>query len=364
MLNGRNPSYKEPMKSLIFTLAMSSMLSTQAIAVESCRVLFSSSEITLTENQVRELVTNSRPYQDKRNKEWLDQRECLCCHTSLPFVLSRGIDQNSRENFDKYRVMAAEKVEDANARPWYTSDHAGQNSKPTEAVLNAITLLMFDLSSHRPLQPVTLKSLDRIFENVGANGRLHWLDYDLEPFESKKGEVWGNSMAILAVEMAKKNSSYNPPAAKYRALKNSTMENPAEIHPNEMSVLLWANSFDASVLKPAQVSAYAQKIRSTQNADGSWNQKAVLGQGQSTPTAYATAIALIGLINSGEHGNSIDKAAAWLALNQNETGGNPAWNSVSMNRPNSRLNNTFSTDYATSYSSLALKMYHQLRSVP
>ncbi len=320
----------------------------------------------LTENQVTELIDKSKAYQDKRNKDWAERNKCLCCHTSLPYVLARGLDAGSKVNFDKFKALAIEKVENPEARPWYHADDAGRNSKPTEAVLNALTLLMHDISSQLPLQAITLKAVDSIFVTLEPNGRLHWLDFNLQPFESKKGELWGNSMALLAVEIAKKHSSFEPPAEKYAKLKAYVFGQKDQLKTQEMAVLLWANSYATTgkFLTSELSSQFVNQIIEAQNPNGSFYQKTVLGYGNKTENIYATAVSLIGMVKAG-YGNhpSAHKAAQWLADSQ-ATGnflqmgeGTVLWNAISLNRTNSLLNDRFASDYSTSYSVLALSFY-------
>lgn len=350
---------------VLFTVSL--LTAFNSFSAASCGVLLRGlSAAMLTENQVTELVDKSKAYQDKRNQEWSERNKCLCCHTTLPYMLGRGLDANSRANFDKFKETAALKVEDSEARPWYAADEVGRNSKPTEAVLNAITLVMHDISSQAALNPTTLKALDRIFETLESDGRLHWLDFGLHPFESKNGELWGNSMALLAIELAKKHSAYEPPAAKYALLKAYVISKKDQLATQEMAVLLWANAQGpAGRFLSAELSGFfKRRIFEMQNRNGSFNQKAALGYGKREENAYATAISLIGIIKAG-FGNhpAAHKAAKWLADNQ-ETGnflqmggGTVLWNATSMNRNNSLLNNRFASDYTTSYSALALSMY-------
>ncbi|MEQ1723253.1 MAG: hypothetical protein ABL930_08750 [Pseudobdellovibrio sp.] len=358
---------------LSFVCAVLTLICINTSAATSCRIYFNenNSRPTLSEQQVLDLVDKSKSYQDKRNQEWSERNKCLCCHTTLPYILARGMDPASKTNFDKFKEIAAQRVENTAELPWYHSDMGGRNSKPTEAVVQALTLLMHDIASNNPLSSTTLKSIDRIFENMNTTGRIHWLDFNLQPFESKKGEFWGNSMAILAVEMAQKNSQYVAPADKYNKLKEYVLRNTDKLKPNEMSVLIWANSMNLhnaritdKLLTSDLYNRYISSIVASQNANGSWNQKAVLGQGKNNEDVYSTAIALIGLIKGGQ-GNipSVHKAANWLAAQQ-QTGnllsmgdGSTLWVSTSMNRENALFNNRFASDFATSYASLALQFY-------
>lgn len=347
--------------------AILTSISAPALSAPLCRSLFETSiNNELSEQKVIELVGNAKTYQDKRNKDWTERNKCLCCHTTLPYVLARGIDEGSKVNFDKLKALTVEKVENPESRPWYHGDQVGRDSKPTEAVLNALTLLMHDLSSRVPLQATTLKAVDSIFAKLEPNGRLHWLDFNLQPFESKKGELWGNSMALLAIEMAKKYSSYEPPAEKYAKLKNYVFVKKDRLNTQEMGVLLWANSYATSgkFLDSGLSSLFINRIIEAQNSNGSFHQKAALGYGKRVESVYATAISLIGMVKAG-YGNhpAAHKAAKWLADNQ-ATGnflqmgeGTVLWNATSLNRTGSLFNDRFASDYSTSYASLALSMY-------
>jgi hypothetical protein len=371
---------------LLFNIVLFTHVESQAGIVRLCRVLFprtntvaasdSRSEArperavgTLTEAQIRENVGRSKQYLDHRNEEWTERHRCLCCHTTLPYMMSRGVDAQSIELFDKYQRMAADKVENAAASPWYQADRQGRNSKPTEAVVNALTLLNYDIAKGSPLSAVTLKSVDRIFENLDADGHIHWLDFNLEPFESKNGELWGNSMAVLAIEMAVKHSNYRPQAEPYARLKNYLKQNGANLKSQEMSVLLWANSQNngssrgGEVLSREQQNNFFAHILSEQNADGSWSQKSFIGRGVDEPQAYVTAMGLIALI-SAKKGNTpqAHKAAEWLMAQQstaqvlNFNQPYTFWQGRSMNRT-AVQNNRFASDFSTSYASIALQMY-------
>lgn len=361
---------------LTFTAYIFCFLFAQNIlAARSCRVVAESAlgaaaqnVRSYSESEIRDTYSKTKAFQDKRNEEWSERQRCLCCHTTLPYMLSRAPDQRSKPTLDKFQEMAARKVENPDQAPWYEADHKGRNSNPTEAVVNALTLVMYDINSGSSLKATTTKSIDRIFENQNPDGRLHWLDFALEPFESKKGELWGNTIAILTTELAQKHSNYRAPEAQYAKLKTFVLRNESRLKINEKSVLLWAHSQNQAsnrpVLNPMQLKNFVNEIKAKQNQNGSWNQKDVLGQGELREDTYSTAIALIGLIKSGS-GRSVEakKAVAYLvsqqitrnvlSMGQDYT----LWLSNSMNREGSTLNNRFASDVATSYASLALQMY-------
>ena len=340
------------------------MISNQATAAEVCVSLLSRLETvpTYTLEEVESVIGSSKKYQDDRNSTWLDRNKCLCCHTTLPYILGRNLDQKSKNNFDRMKLLADKKIENSNQAPWYNSDNAGRNSNPTEAVLNALTLVSYDVANNSQLSNSTLKSMDRIFENMDSNGKIHWLDYALEPFESKKGELWGNSIAVLAIEMARSHFNYQPNINSYKILKNYVMSKKSQFKPHEKSVLLWANSLNKKnrVLSLQESNNYIKDIVLNQKMDGSWNQSSILGQGKNTSDAYSTSIALIGLISSSKNETTeIKKGVLWLTENIKQISDSNAWTELSMNRPTRSLNNSFATDAATSYASLALKMYNE-----
>jgi squalene-hopene/tetraprenyl-beta-curcumene cyclase len=345
------------------------LFSNTSYAVSMCSSLFERVAVqeVYSEEQIESLVKNSHDHQDKRNENWLEQNKCLCCHTTLPYIFSRPFDSKSKSNFEKLKNMASERVINTDLAPWYREDNAGRNSKPTESVLNALTLIMYDLSKGNHLTHTSLKAVDQIFENFDSSGKLHWLDYNLEPFESKNAEIWGNTMAIFAVEKMRKHSNHQIPEAKYDKLKSILLDDFQNLKPNEMAILLWANSLnennsrESSKLLSARVKKYfVDKILNTQNLNGTWSQKNNLQLGSEKPDVYSTAISIIALKSAGVKNNKMSQAANWLIekANTSESNGNITfWQSQSMNRPLSRINNLFSSDYATGYTSLALKMY-------
>ena len=224
---------------------------------------------------------------------------------------------------------------------------------------------MYDINVRGNLSDVTKTSLAQIFEHMDADGTLHWLDYSLEPFESKKGENWGNALAVLTIEMAKNKFDYQADSAKYKLLKKSLLSKKSKFHLNEKSVLLWADALSRkennseTVLSEEMRKSFTDELEALQNSNGSWSQSSVLGLGTYQNDAYSTAISAIGLISAGKRNTaSVKKAVAWMMQNNSgSTNGLSSYPSVSINRPTRALNNGFSTDVATSYVALALKMY-------
>lgn len=336
-------------------------------AATSCRFLVrgnfrETSRETLSEYQIIKKIEQVKPYLDNRNKEWSEKQKCLCCHTTLPYVMTRAYDTQSAPIFESFKARAEYRVNNLNSKPWYQEDSVGRDSRPTEAVLNAVTLVMYDQARQQGYRAVTLRSIDRIFEQIDETGRLHWLDFELEPFESKNAELWGNTLAILAVEMALANSSYRAPEAAYRNLKQKLLRNSQNLNLNEKSMLLWANSLRRNVLSPQQVKEFANQIRTRQKNDGTWSQKTFLGYGMDQSDTYSTSMALIALVKAGVLGAPVDKAAQKLMDSQkndfifNSTQAFSFWPAQSLNSDNT-LNQLFATDAATAYAQLALKIY-------
>ncbi len=343
-------------KCILFLL----LVSNTAVSAPLCRSYFDS---MISESQIIESIKGSDAFLDKRNEEWANSRRCLCCHTTLPYIMTRTYDAKSAGSFEIFRNSAVAKVQNPDLQPWYSADMTRRNSNPTESVVNAMTLLMYDQARKTDLQPVTLKAVDRIFEQLDSNHLLHWLDFNLQPFESKAAELWGNSFAILAIETAQKKSSYRAPQEKYKAMKNALLSKPEKLNLNEKSILLWAHSLSKSVLSPELFKQFVLDLKKSQNKNGSWNQKAVLNMGTNTEDTYSTSIALLALVKSKVRGKKVTAAADWLTAQQKtvQTFGLSSaytfWPSTSMNRTDSNMNNLFASDSATGYATLALKAY-------
>ena len=107
---------------------------------------------------------------------------------------------------------------------------------------------------------------------------------------------------------------------------------------------------------------FANDIASTQNPNGSWNQKSFIPDGRAEEDPYATSMALIALVKAKNHSVASRKAAAWLLTKQQTSqqfGLQQArnfWATTSMNNDRN-FNNLFATDAATGFATLALRTY-------
>lgn len=328
------------------------------------RILGRNTAPTYTEEEIVATVQQTHQYQDQRNELWTNERRCLCCHTTLPYVLNRSYDSSSKASFDKMMELTKRSVLNDLRSPWYDSDAADRSSQPTEAVVNSMTLVKYDMNTTGRLSDVTKKSLEQIFTYMDPDGTIHWLDYNLEPFESKNGENWGNALAVLTVEMARKELGFTVNNPKYDLLKQTLLSKQSEFHLQEKAVLLWANSYTNTVLPASTVDSYKSDIVRKQKSDGSFSREDILGMGDNKSDPYSTAIALIGLISAGDGStDTAKKAAHWLMTNPSAIANSTNslnYQSRSLNRPNRPLNNAFSTDIGTSYAALALKMFSEL----
>jgi squalene-hopene/tetraprenyl-beta-curcumene cyclase len=162
-------------------------------------------------------------YLDARAAEWIawpksarsHDSNCISCHSSLSYLLARGslsLRLGEREAPAPAKKLLADirRRVDAwsEAKPWYAfSPEKIEQSRGTEAVINAFLLCVADATSPLPvLTPGTKTALANLWAiqlTDGANkGGWAWLDFELEPWESKHAAHWGATLAAIGVGIA------------------------------------------------------------------------------------------------------------------------------------------------------------------
>jgi squalene-hopene/tetraprenyl-beta-curcumene cyclase len=129
---------------------------------------------------------------------------------------------------------------------------------------------------------------------------------------------------------------------------------------------LWASAKMPGLLEPQLQKAILQEVLSKQQADGGWSLSSLSGSWKrhdGTPQemqsdGYATGLITLALQNAGISPDSdqVKRGLAWLAANQDKTGGFWLAYSLNKNAENHLSPDTarFMNDAATAYAVLAL----------
>lgn len=176
-------------------------------------------------------IEKAATYLDNRAKAWFEfssadrgegatKTSCISCHTLFPYALARPVlrklaGNNTPTDYEKKLIDQTRKRVEAWAEldaPTFGllyafSDQKKKESRGTEAILNAV-ILSFDDSYQGRMTPsdATKRAFDNLWkvqiQAGGDKGAWDWLDFRLEPWESKGARYFGAALAAVAVASA------------------------------------------------------------------------------------------------------------------------------------------------------------------
>jgi squalene-hopene/tetraprenyl-beta-curcumene cyclase len=324
-------------------------------------------------------------YLDAREQWWMNwpkaQRDhetaCVSCHTALPYAMGRAALHTTSEptplspqetqmlRYVTKRVTLWKEVE-----PFYKTEERGprksEESRGTEAVLNALILTRYDERSGR-LREITKEALQNMWalqiKSGEEAGSWDWINFQGAPWESNDSHYWGATLG--AVIYGSTPDSYR----KQHAIQENLVHLRAYLvkdydkQPimNRISVL-WASSKMPGLLTHTQRAALLKDIAAHQQQDGGWT-TATLGpwkrkDGTPLDTAsdgYATALVVYAMHEAGipAENKLIQNGRRWLVQNQASDG---HWNATSVNKQREASADPakFMSDGATGYAAMAL----------
>lgn len=319
----------------------------------------------LTQAEQKNLEMNSpdmQRYINGRSADWMKTRNCLSCHTTISFAFGADRSTNTADNFEKIVKYIAPRV--ANGGPtqlWYSSDRAGISSLPTESVIYANLAVFNDIKIRNgQVSNFTLDALKLMFSTQRKTGGWHWLDFNLQPFESLQGEVWGNALALLTIGLAQNVLKIDLDKDYVRDIKLlrdflATRVPGANLQGQAMA--LYASTYNTGFLSHENKTLISQAIARAQGKDGSFSAIKMLGFGDDSGNAYATSIAIIGLTQVSGFQPEVSKASRWLISTIRVSNGQGIfWQTPSVNKPGKQPNDTWATDAATGYAAHALRL--------
>jgi squalene-hopene/tetraprenyl-beta-curcumene cyclase len=307
-------------------------------------------------------------YLDARAGEWLKSPPqvgqnvncAMSCHTTNAYLLARKrLGDVATPNADAARAKFEARVKEAvagTALPFYgkTGDAKTKESHATEAVLNAAALTFDDMDSGGTLGATTKTAIDRMFAQQGTNGSWSWLEFGLEPWETRND--WGVAMAAMVAGKIPEGTS-PAQAAGIEKIKTYVKGRLDSMVLHDKAAVLWANGTLKGLLDDATATEVAKEIAATQLADGGfslgkWGQGDLATSTAKTSDGYATAFATLALCSTpgGTKRADVHKGLTWIATHQQADG---SWPGKSVNSTSARAK-SFMTDAATSYAALAI----------
>jgi squalene-hopene/tetraprenyl-beta-curcumene cyclase len=333
-------------------------------------------------------------YLDSRAKTWFEfgganrgqgmtQTSCVSCHTLFPYALARPVLRNltatkePTEYETKFLTHIQKRVEgwadldSPQLRLAYDfNERKKLESWGTEAVLNAVVLAWDDQAQARKKpSDRTQRAFDNLWKvQVRAGndkGSWDWLDFNLQPWESKDARYFGAALAAVAVGTA---PGYYAEGGD-KELDKNVEQLSGYLHAGvggqnlyNRAWALWASAKIKGVLTKEEQKKIIDELLEKQQDDGGWNLpslgKYIRGDGTAQETAsdgYATGLVLHILQTAGvpKDNPNVAKGLKWLITNQEKTG---EWRGVSVNKKRDPASHVgkFMSDAATGYAVLAL----------
>jgi squalene-hopene/tetraprenyl-beta-curcumene cyclase len=310
--------------------------------------------------------TKAAAYLDKRAGEWLantpntgwNVKCAMSCHTTFSASLAYSAIGKAVDIPSVLQARAAfeKRVGEADPVPFYGKDGDDKTveSLATESVLNAAALSLQDIGKGEALSDAAKSALDRMWDQQGTDGSWAWLEFGLEPWETRND--FGVGMAALVAGRIPAGTSEKQEAGVTKLKAYATKRFSAMVL-HDRAVLLWANGSLAGVLDEARVTSVVDDLNGRQRDDGGWSLRSWgngdLADDEAASDGYATSLATLALCKGQPGGVAkpeVRKALTWIATHQKSDG---SWPGVSTNTETSRAK-TFMTDAATSYATLAL----------
>jgi squalene-hopene/tetraprenyl-beta-curcumene cyclase len=288
------------------------------------------------------------------------------------------IEQALLANVTK-RVQSWNSVE-----PYYDDaqygDKKGEQSRSTEAVLNALILANRDAQDGqlRDETRTAFRNLWTLQITEGDDcGAWLWQQFSLSPWESHNAVYSGAAWAALAVGSAPEHYQERPELLEHlRNLRNYLLKDYSKQSLLNKSYLLWASTKLTGLLNPVQQQGIIKEILREQRSDGGWNFSGLtwswtpLGLSSivrkwrrtdwtkqaENSDGLATGLLIVVLREAGvsREDEHIRLGLRWLASNQEKQSG--MWMASSLNKQRDPSSNVglFMSDSATAFAALAL----------
>ncbi len=324
-------------------------------------------------------------YLDARQAWWMDWptaardrgTSCVSCHTTTPYALARtalrtgatgtlpaAVERRLLDNVE-LRVTAWHEVE-----PFYSDEQYREGktseSRGTEAILNALILANRDARAGS-LSETTRQAFDNLWalqlSTGDAAGAWPWLDFRLEPWETRAAQYYGAALAAVAVGTTPGGYHSTPAIRPHVTRLREYLQREADTqHLFNQLTALWASAVLPGALDAHQRQTIIDDTRRLQREDGGWSLSSLgmFERSDGTPLAtgsdgYATGLVAYAWQRAGVEPTDARLAhgLAWLRQHQAGDGSWPA-SSLNKDRDPTSDRGRFMRDVATAYAVLAL----------
>lgn len=302
-------------------------------------------------------MTAAANYLDGVGVNWTRDRQCITCHTNMPYLFARPFLKTSNdEGWKEVRQFLEDDVS-----KWMKG---GKPRGDAYVVATAAALAINDRNTTGKLNAKTKFALDQMWSIQKKTGEWNWLKCNWPPMEHD--DYFGAVLAAVAVGCAPEQYAKTDAAIRgIEKLKLYFAKNRSpDLH--HQALLLWASQNIDGLMSNDEKSATIRKLKELQCKDGGWS-LASLGKyvrhdqsPQSSSTisdGYGTGFVIFILRQAGVSATdqTISNGLKWLKSHQRESG---RWFTRSLS--NDKVH--YITNAGTAYAVMALEACGELKS--
>lgn len=291
-------------------------------------------------------------YLDGVGVNWTRDRQCVTCHTNMPYLFARPLLKGAPD--DGWKEVR--KFLEDDVKSW---SNGGKPKGDAYVVVTAAALAVSDARTTGKLHPMTKDALDRMWTVQRKGGEWNWIKCDWPPLEHD--DYYGAVVAAVAVgEAPGKYAETEKAQAGIKALQAYFAKTPApDLH--HSAWLLWASSKVNGLMTDEQRKTAVADLRKLQRKDGGWclpslgkykrrDEAKTPNDPAADSDGYATGLAVFALRQAGVSADDPAVAAGvkWLKANQRESG---RWYTRSLNNDKAH----YITHTGTAFAVLALE---------
>ena len=310
---------------------------------------------------------------------------CISCHTVVPFAMVRPtlrheLGENGMAPAEQVMLASIEKrvTEWSKVTPFYTDATNGQGkteqSRATEAVLNAVILSSYDVARGH-LSPLTRLAFGEAWalqEKTGDDaGGFKWQDFHLAPWESPESGYQGAALMAVALGNTPDNYASESGVRENLARLKQYLRQQYDAQPLMSKLyVLWASARITGLLTVAERIKLISEVADLQLSDGGWalssldeqsrkhayldEWRRLTGAGKSDGCATGLVVQAMEVAGAEQHEKNLVQGLEWLQKHQSSDG---SWWAESLNAPSPDDSDVgrFMSDAATGYAVLALE---------
>ena len=265
-------------------------------------------------------------YLDNASLNWQKRRNCVTCHTNMPYLMARPSLSDAMPDSGEVRSF----FEDYYLTRWEKGNK--QPEKPYRPVVIGAALAFNDAQTTGALSDVARKTLDLMWTTQGENGAWNWAKCGWAPMEID--DHYGVTLAVLAAGIAPGGyaRTQSAKAGLEKARKYLKAHPAPSLHHRIM--IAWASLRIGGLMEKKDREKVLDTMLSMQLANGGWSTPSFLADWKTyarkdgkphdlnSSDAYGTGLALVVAREMGVPATDerLQRGVAWLKSNQRESG--------------------------------------------